>query len=181
MPRRADAPDPDLDLAVALVNTVDLLEAPPDRLISDDAALRVLGRHGAEQDVRAYRPGDLPALRAVRDRLAQVFGGGPQAVPLLNAWLAELGAVPSIVETAEHTWELTVAAGGYGVAALGLRLPAALVRFTVRWGPQRLGCCAADPCRCAYLDRTPAGTRRYCCQLCADRVSAAAYRRRGRQ
>jgi predicted RNA-binding Zn ribbon-like protein len=184
VPRRADPPDADLELAVALVNTVDLLEDPPDLLTGDDVARRLLARNGAQRDVEDWREGDVVTLRDLRTRLTAVFEAAVEdpdrAVLLLNRWLAELPAVPQLAAGPDGGWAIVVAAQGHGVTALETRLPAALARFVARWGPRRLGRCTADPCRCAYLDRTPAGTRRYCCELCNDRMAAAAYRRRGR-
>ena len=45
-------------------------------------------------------------------------------------------------------------------------------------GWQRFGRCAGEPCRCAFVDRSRNRSRRYCCELCADRVAQASYRRR---
>jgi predicted RNA-binding Zn ribbon-like protein len=45
-------------------------------------------------------------------------------------------------------------------------------------GTGRLGVCGSDPCRCVFVDRTRAGTRKYCCTYCNDRFAARAYRRR---
>ncbi len=178
--RRTDAPDPDLELAVALVNTVDLLETPPDRLVEDADARHLLERAGHPTDAAAIRPGDVAHLRELRERLRSVFTAATPdaAVRLLNDWLAEVGAAPKLAPTDNGAWTLTIATDGHGVEALRVRLPAAVARFVARWGPARLGYCAADPCRCVYLDRTPAATRRYCCQWCTDRIAAAAYRRR---
>jgi predicted RNA-binding Zn ribbon-like protein len=53
-----------------------------------------------------------------------------------------------------------------------------LVQAMAVGGPGRFGTCAGEPCRCAYVDRTRAGRQRFCCQLCNDRVAAAAYRSR---
>jgi predicted RNA-binding Zn ribbon-like protein len=64
------------------------------------------------------------------------------------------------------------------VRSLATLLADALAQAMTAGGPERFGVCAADPCRCAYLDRTRAGRRRFCCQWCTDRVAAAAYRDR---
>ena len=67
-----------------------------------------------------------------------------------------------------------------GYAALAARLPAAVAAHLAEHGVGRLGICSSDPCRCAFVDRTRAGTRRYCCTVCNDRYAARAYRRRRR-
>jgi len=54
----------------------------------------------------------------------------------------------------------------------------ALAQAMAAGGPGRFGTCLADPCRCVYVDRTRSGRQRYCCELCNDRIAAAAYRSR---
>ena len=61
---------------------------------------------------------------------------------------------------------------------LPARLLVAVATHVAEHGVARLGICASDPCRCAYVDRTRGRTRRYCCTLCNDRAAARAYRRR---
>jgi predicted RNA-binding Zn ribbon-like protein len=61
------------------------------------------------------------------------------------------------------------------------RAAAAALLEVIRAGEwSRFGFCAAAPCCCVYLDRSKNRSRRYCCDLCADRVNQAAYRRRRR-
>jgi predicted RNA-binding Zn ribbon-like protein len=61
------------------------------------------------------------------------------------------------------------------VAALVLD---ALTHAMATGGPDRFGTCVGAPCACVYVDRTRAARQRFCCQLCNDRVAAAAYRSR---
>ena len=53
-----------------------------------------------------------------------------------------------------------------------------MAAYVVEHGTGRLGVCGSDPCRCVFVDRTRAGTRKYCCTYCNDRFAARAYRRR---
>ncbi|HRD60729.1 MAG TPA: CGNR zinc finger domain-containing protein, partial [Nocardioides sp.] len=86
---------------------------------------------------------------------------------LLNDGLASAGAV------------VQVTPAGLGVGGgLAARLLYAVAQLVAEGGVARLGICASDPCRCAYVDRTRGGTRRYCCTLCNDRAAARAYRQR---
>ena len=48
-------------------------------------------------------------------------------------------------------------------------------------GLTRFGRCLANPCRCVFVDRSRNRSRRYCCDLCADRANQAAARRRRRR
>jgi predicted RNA-binding Zn ribbon-like protein len=66
------------------------------------------------------------------------------------------------------------------VRRLGALSADALARAMAVGGPGRFGTCAGHPCRCGYVDRTRAGRQRFCCQLCNDRMAAAAYRERAR-
>jgi predicted RNA-binding Zn ribbon-like protein len=49
-----------------------------------------------------------------------------------------------------------------------------------RHGPARLRQCAASPCEEAFIDTSRNGSRRYCCERCANRHNVAAFRRRQR-
>ena len=165
----------DLDLAVLLLNSVDLLEDPPDRM-ADDLGWwrRALARNGHDELAGAQRDADLPMLHALRDTVRSVFEAedDDQARWVLNAALLEAGAVVQLLPD------------GLGVKGLGpggdlpARILVAVATHVAERGVARLGICASDPCRCAYVDRTRGRTRRYCCTLCNDRAAARAYRRR---
>lgn len=179
--RPGGSPADDLDLAVLLVNSYDLLDDPPDRLTTIDwyvDALRAAGHPGL---AKRLRPADLTPLRELRDRLAEVFVASSvdDAAEVLNPLLVAAGAVPVLVPGADDRTELRVAPDATGLAALQARLPSAVAAQVAAHGLRRMGTCAAGPCRCAYVDRTRSGNRRYCCDLCNDRAAAAAYRRRG--
>jgi predicted RNA-binding Zn ribbon-like protein len=177
--RMGDEPADDLDLAVLLLNSVDLLVEPADRLTVAwyAGALRVAG-HPELAD--SLRPLDLAPLRRLRDGLRPVFGATSDAVAaaVLNPLLTQGGAVALLVADEKGGVGLRVAPGVLGFPALAARLPAAVARAVAARGVARLGTCDAGPCACAYVDRTRSGRRRYCCDLCNDRASAAAYRRR---
>ena len=165
----------DLDLAVLLLNSVDLLEEPADRM-ADDLGWwrRALVRNGHEDLAAAQRDAELPMLQALRGTIRTVFEStdDEQAHAVLNAALLEAGVV------------VQVGPEGLGVVGTGpggdlpARLLAAVAIHVAEHGVARLGICASDPCRCAYVDQTRGGTRRYCCTLCNDRAAARAYRRR---
>ena len=179
--RTADgAPADDLELAVLLVNSHDELADPPDRLATIDWYAAVLRAVGHPEHAAALRPGDIAALRALRAALRAAFTAAtPEAAAqVLNPLLLTAAAVPVLVPEPGGRARLGVAPGVTGVPALAARLPTALAAHIARRGLTRLGSCAAHPCACVYVDRTRAGTRRYCCDLCNDRAAAAAYRNR---
>jgi predicted RNA-binding Zn ribbon-like protein len=170
----------DLELAVLLVNSYDELADPPDRLTAVDWYCAVLCAAGHPEQAAALGPDDVAALRALRSGLRWAFtAAAPEAAAqALNPLLLAAAAVPVLVTEPGGRARLGVAPGITGVQALAARLPAALARHIARHGLSRVGSCAAHPCTCVYVDRTRAGNRRFCCDLCNDRAAAAAYRRR---
>jgi predicted RNA-binding Zn ribbon-like protein len=178
------APATDLDLAVLLVNTDDRLEDPPDRLTDVGWFRSALGRAGHPELARAIKPRELDRLRSLRAALRSAFEADDvsAAARVLNKRLVEGRAVPILVaDDATGLVRYTVDPSRRGVDALEARLPAALAQHLADRGSGRLGICSSDPCRCAFVDRTRAGTRRYCCTWCNDRAAARAYRRRRRR
>lgn len=177
--RQGTTPADDLDLAVLLLNSVDLLCDPPDRLTIDWYA-SALVQAGHPALAAALVPADLEPLRTLREQLRPVFTAtsAREAADVLNPLLASGGAIPLLVAAGDDTVRLQVAPTATGFPALAARLPAALATAVAAHGVARLGTCGAGPCACAYVDRTRSGRRKYCCDLCNDRAAAAAYRRR---
>jgi predicted RNA-binding Zn ribbon-like protein len=170
----------DLDLALLLVNSVDLLEEPADRL-HDLTWLTAAFRAAGHADLAdQLKPADLPELRSLRDALRTAFVvDDPVAVcDALNVLLRSSAPQLVPVPGSDDRVGLEVGVGLVGYAALQARLPAAIASHLATYGTRRLGTCASDPCRCAFVDRTRAGTRRYCCGYCNDRAAARSYRRR---
>ncbi|GAA2134821.1 ABATE domain-containing protein [Nocardioides bigeumensis] len=176
------SPASDVELALLLVNTLDLLEDPADRLRDLTWLTHALesARHDGLAGELTAR--DLPRLRRLRDALRHVFetDDDAQAAAVLNPLLERARAVPLLVASGDGPASLRVGLGRQGIAALEARLPAALAAFVATHGTGRLGVCGSDPCRCVFVDRTRAGTRKYCCSYCNDRLAARAYRRRRR-
>jgi predicted RNA-binding Zn ribbon-like protein len=180
---RADGSASDLDLAVLLVNSHDLLEDPADRLGDLAWLTAVLTEVGHPDLARALTRADLTRLRALRRVLRTAFEATDlEAVAaVLNPQLTKARAVflldvPPGPRATHARFVATPDRTGY--AALAARLPAAVAAHVAAHGVGRLGICASDPCRCAFVDRTRASTRRYCCIICNDRYAARAYRRR---
>jgi len=178
--------EPPLRLAVAFVNTYDLLESPPDALSVPRAG--ALARHFGFTDLAdrltAHDDGaSLDRLRSLRGRLYQVFSAGtPGAtVDALNAALDRRALRMRAQLNPDGTVRISAvyaAADADPVGELTALLTDAMAHAMAVGGPERFGTCVADPCRCAYVDRTRAGRQRFCCQLCNDRMAAAAYRTR---
>jgi predicted RNA-binding Zn ribbon-like protein len=178
--RAGAGPASDLDLAVLLLNTLDLLADPPDRLEDLRWLTGALARVGHAELAAGLAPSSVAPLRSLRDELRPAFEArdDASAAAVLNPMLVRAGAVPLLVPGDGGRSRLVVAPGATGYDALAARLPAAVAAQVAEHGATRLGTCAADPCRCAFVDRTRAATRRYCCSWCNDRQAARTYRRR---
>jgi predicted RNA-binding Zn ribbon-like protein len=177
--QRVNFQEREVDLAVDLVNTWDVLDDEPEFLHDLPHLRRFLLEHGLEREAEAATERDVQRVRALRRRVRSVFEAESEteAVETLNGLLTD--AVP----------QLRPGPGGWGFTfeprrerdladRLGPRVAAALLEAIRAHGWARFGICDALPCRSVFLDRSRNRSRRYCSQLCADRVAAAAYRRR---
>ena len=183
------ARDADLKLAIAFVNTYDLLESPPDILTMERAVAiaGAYGRPGLADRLAAIPPARagaaLDRMRAVRGQLYQIFAAtdSDAAVDALNVALDSQPVRPRIAGGPDGSLRLTAALATDDfdpVTELAAIATDALAQAMAVGGPGRFGTCAGDPCRCVYVDRTRAGRQRFCSQLCNDRMAAAAYRSR---
>lgn len=179
--RGGRAPASDLDLVVLLLNSHDLIAEPPDRLTDLRWLSEVLNETGHDDIATSLRPRDLAGLRRLRDGLRAVFesGSSEEALAILNPMLRDAPAVLQLVQSGDAL-ALEVSPEKRGLDALATRLPAALATYLADEGITRLGTCASAPCRCAFIDHTRGGTRKYCCAQCNDRAAARQYRQRQR-
>ena len=165
--------EPALALAIDFLNTYDALETPPDR-ISLDWVQRLAAHYGHPV---TFAADDLEPLRSLREQLRPVFTAQDVDAKLaaLNGVLeratAQVGRVGDRVR-------LSATGGADAVSRFGILVADALAQAMAAGGADRFGTCLADPCRCVYVDRTRSGRQRYCCELCNDRMAAAAYRSR---
>ena len=124
---------------------------------------------------------ELAALKALRSRVQAAWDAPDDeaAVVLLNALATEAAAHRTLVRDDEDAWSFRWDEPGLSASAFAPALCAAALLEEIRThGRRRLGTCVAAPCRCAFVDRSRSRTRRYCCDLCADRANQAARRRR---
>lgn len=173
-----------LELAIDLVNSWDVLASPPELLRDEGVLERWLRRLGYAAAADAVSPDDVPRLRALRDRLRGAFEAGSEdeAVAILNDVVREFSAVPQLVRSGDGAWAFDHAVSARtATEAVAPTAALALLEVIRNDGWDRFGLCAAAPCCCAFVDRSRNRSRRYCCELCADRMSQAAYRRRKKQ
>lgn len=172
----------EIDLAVGLVNTWDVLDDEPEFLHEVGNLRRFLEHHGLEREARVAKEGDLKRVRSLRRRVRSVFEAETEAeaVETLNDLLAD--SVPQLrPEKGGWRFAYEPRRGRDLADRLAPRVAAALLVAIQTDGWERFGVCDALPCRCVYLDRSRNRSRRYCCQLCADRIAAAAYRERSKE
>jgi predicted RNA-binding Zn ribbon-like protein len=166
-------------IAVDLVNSWDEYDEPPE-LLSLAWLRRWLAWHGLEATAATVTEDDVARARELRDRLAEVFDAPDEdaAVARLNELVAELGTPPQL-ERFGKSWRLRAWPDeDAGIDGAGARATVGLLEAIRDLGFRRFGRCDGAPCRCAYVDRSRNRSRRYCCQLCADRMAQAAYRAR---
>ena len=148
-----------------LLNTTPVIDGQMVDQLADPAAARTwLRAHGAGGE-------DLDAVRTVRDDLQRVVRMEADA-SVLRRYLTDVRQVPDI--------------GADGVAwSLEADWPAHLV---LAWGelerdmPGRLRPCANDECRLFLIDRSRAGTARWCSMSgCGNRMKARRHYSRTRR
>ncbi|HEY0952718.1 CGNR zinc finger domain-containing protein [Nocardioides sp.] len=139
------------------------------------AEFEYTGRHDgdrAELDgVRAIRPALYELLTADRDT----------AVGIVNAMLAEAGAVPQLVRHDVWDWHLH-AVGPERDLPTRIVVETAMAMIDVIRADEmsRLGVCADDTCRGVVLDLSRNRSKRFCSVACGNRNAVAAYRARQR-
>ncbi len=151
---------------LALLNTTPVVEGQMvDLLGKREAALAWLRAHGAQGRV------DLDGVRRLRDDLQRVVRAEADA-SVLSGYLTDVRSVPKI-----H---------GDGLDwSLEADWPA---RVVLAWGelqhdmPGRLRACANDECRLFLIDRSRAGTARWCSMSgCGNRMKARRHYHRTRR
>jgi predicted RNA-binding Zn ribbon-like protein len=168
-----------IGLAVSLANTWDMLHEPPE-LLNVERLQILLRWFELNEAAEVLSERDVPAIRRVRDRLREAFRAESEedAVAQLNELARRAGAVPQL-ERGNGGWTFRYGAGKRPIAhELAGRSAVGLLEVIAQDGWDRFGLCAAAPCCCVYVDRSRNRSRRYCCDLCADRANQAAARRR---
>jgi predicted RNA-binding Zn ribbon-like protein len=168
-------------LAVDLLNSWDELEPDPE-LLSPRWLRRYLEFHGYEAAAAAVDERSVALIRELRGRLREAFDATreEEAVAILNALLAEHGRPPQLERAGgSGGWRFRYGPDeGAGIEFLTAPTALGLLETIREHGLARFGRCKAHPCRCVFVDRSRNRSRRYCCDLCADRANQQAARRR---
>jgi predicted RNA-binding Zn ribbon-like protein len=168
------------DLAVALVNTWDTYDDPHEHLVEVDDLRTFLRLVGREKAAKVARERDLTEIKRLRDRLRVVFETADvsEAARALNEIALDAHAVPRL-EPSRGAWELRFGPDERTLTQhLAATAATALMEVVQAHGLTRFGTCSAPPCTGAFVDRTKNRSKRYCCELCADRAAQQHHRAR---
>jgi predicted RNA-binding Zn ribbon-like protein len=164
-----------LQAAVTLANTA----SPPDTL----ETVRALDGFYAEFEYSGRHDRDraeLDAVRALRPVLRELFTSDrDHAVQLVNAMLAQAGALPQLVRHDHWDWHLHAVEPGAPLATRIIVETAMAMVDVIRADElSRLGVCADEVCDGVVLDLSRNRSRRFCSTACGNRNAVAAYRAR---
>ena len=178
------------DLLEALTACAELINTGRSR---DGEGLRDVADVQAFGDRYAFHgtgagPKDVPRLLAHRRRLDAIAascesGDDEDAVGMLNALLAETGAVPQIVAHDGRGPHIHVSRPSAPLAdRIAAHLAMGLAELVVAGESARVRSCAAPACRDVFVDLSRNRSRRYCdSRTCGNRLHVAAYRARRAQ
>jgi predicted RNA-binding Zn ribbon-like protein len=165
-------------MAADLINTKGYWSGT-ERLLGVEDVRAFLTKHGQTLTVTAA---DIPKLRALRDRLREVFAAEDEehARRQINALLADFPTQPKLAGDGERG--VTFEPSGADVAGwLGASAALGLAFFVAQHGTNRFGICHASDCADAYVDGSKNSNKRYCSGGCARLESVRAFRQRKRK
>ncbi|MFV2143452.1 MULTISPECIES: CGNR zinc finger domain-containing protein [Isoptericola] len=124
--------------------------------------------------------GELDAVLALAPRLRELLlADRDDVAPLVNAMLAEVGAVPRLVRHEHEDWHLHAVEDDAPLADRILAETAMAMVDVVRADEHsRLDVCADADCSGVVLDLSRNRSRRYCSVTCTNRNAQAAHRAR---
>ena len=169
--------DESVELAMDLVNTYDIPYQTDD--LAEIAGLeRFLDKHQISEPATEK---DLDRVKDLRTDLRRVFEAqtDQKAAEILNRLLTEAGATPRISAHDDSPVHMHFEPVGASVADhLAATTAMALAVVLCDFGRERLGICASDSCRYAFIDVSKNRRKQYCGDKCATRENVAAFRRR---
>ena len=155
--------------------------------LRDVADVQAFGDRYAFHGNRAG-PKDVPRLRGRRARLDAIAvsceaGDDEAAIGMLNALLAETGAIPQIVAHDGRGPHIHVSRLAAPLAdRIAAHLAMGLAELVVSGESERVRGCASPTCRDVFVDLSRNRSRRYCdSRTCGNRLHVAAYRARRSQ
>ncbi len=171
------------DTVASLRSAVDLVNSgvDPDTLTEVAHVAAWFEAHGYSGR-RDGDEGELAALRALRPVLRDLLTTDrDRAAELVNAMLADAGAVPQLVRHDALDWHVhAVSTDAPLDRRVVVETAMAMVDVIRADELSRLSVCADDRCTGLVLDLSRNRSRRFCSTACANRNAVAAYRARGR-
>jgi CGNR zinc finger/Putative stress-induced transcription regulator len=170
-----------LAAATELINTGRSADGDGLRTVAD---VQAFGDRYAFHGIAAA-PRDVSRLRARRARLDAIAahcesGDDEAAIEMMNALLAETGAVPQIVAHDGRGPHVHVSSPVAPMAdRIAAHLAMGLAELVVAGESRRVRSCASPTCREVFVDLSRNRSRRYCdSRTCGNRLHVAAYRAR---
>ncbi|WP_062516658.1 CGNR zinc finger domain-containing protein [Demequina gelatinilytica] len=168
------------DTAEALESGVFLSnsELEPDTLTSLDELVEFFDRFGYTG--RRPTSDDLEPVRAIRTPLRHLFlASRDDAVPQINAILAEQHALPQLVRHGEVDWHIHATSDDQPLhVRILVETAMAMIDVIRSHELQRFSRCAMDDCEGVVLDLSRNRSRKYCTVTCTNRAAQAAFRAR---
>jgi len=170
-------------LTVDLVNTYNP-RRDTDRLDAPAALSEVLDKHQFTYS-RTITGRDLEQVRTLRRRLRAVFEteSESEAASIINAVLAESGALPRLTDHDGKHWHVHYTSEETPlVDRLGSETAMGLAVVITDGGFDRMRVCQGEGCLDVFVDMSRNRSRRFCSpEICGNRASVTAYRQRQRQ
>lgn len=174
--------DCSVQIAVGLINSHGT--APDAERLTDPAAMRALLESQRSSYDGPIGEADMADARALRERLREVFTAEPErATEILNTLLDESGAHPFLTNHEGEPWHLHFVSQDASLKDwLTAYTAMGLATVIAEEGFERLKTCSADSCNDVFVDQSKNRSRRFCsAEVCGNRASVAAYRRRQKQ
>src|SRR5690242_12414750 len=165
--------------AVALVNSRFASPQDVDRLSTPEDLDEFF-----EQQSYSFAPRSSPTLltevQALREPLRHLLTAGrDEAAEIVNAWLAEAGALPRLVRHDALDWHIhAVPTDTHVPVQIRVETAMALIDVIRADEMSRLSVCEDENCDGIVLDLSRNRSRRYCSTACGNRAAVAAYRAR---
>jgi predicted RNA-binding Zn ribbon-like protein len=190
--RHDTSPEPSLEaeLFIDFANTLHVHDGVPDDRVAGADALRAWLAERSLVAAETSLPRierALPAFRELRRLIHDITEGlvddgrpSPRQVQRLNRVL-RAGLHYHRLEPAEDGSRFTVGQVGDDLDQARSAIAGSLAHYVADHPVERLRICASDDCRWRFVDRSPAGRRRWCdMRTCGNRAKVAAHRARRR-
>lgn len=175
--------DQPVEIAVDLINTVDVVSGEEKLATGQDLADFIEG-HNGEWFRTGWKPtnADLDEVKEIRSRLRRVFEAEDEAeaADRLNLILADVDAVPRISVHGTQPHLHFESEDESPARYLGAITAMGLIVAMIEGGFERFGICRSTTCDDVFVDISRNRSRRHCSETCTTRENVAAHRARQR-